>query len=452
MAALQQHVAAIKRAYYALDSTSLHCCFRLDLRTYQTLKADLLRNPGRDLAAWTLQQIPVSGSSIDSDRFQTLVADLLAYVRDFPHPAQISAIAGATFDNAEWDKAYDAWAMVYARASTFFSLPDTTWFVPNLRFFASSLVSLAMSVDQRLDPTRKRKTTDAAGRLSKSAGMAGNDRSQATGADTKRAAVLMLSNLSFKAYFNLNNTRLCETVLGSVENALKLNRTSAAANGLQDDTGEACYSKADRVTYRYYLGRLRLFQHNIRTASVHLRWAFDHCTVRKINNKRAILIPLVATYLILGRYPDETLLASANLQPYFSGMVRRLKAGDASGTLAELDKNMDWFRVRGLYLILREKLQISLWRNLARRCLAISRSAAPVSSAPPTLRLDLLLLAARLSWQDASLELEDIEAVLASLIDQGYVKGYILHSKSMLVLQKGPHMGFPPIHSIFEVK
>ncbi len=28
------------------------------------------------------------------------------------------------------------------------------------------------------------------------------------------------------------------------------------------------------------------------------------------------------------------------------------------------------------------------------------------------------------------------------MIDQGFIKGYILHSKGMLVLQKGPHMGF----------
>lgn len=47
---------------------------------------------------------------------------------------------------------------------------------------------------------------------------------------------------------------------------------------------------------------------------------------------------------------------------------------------------------------------------------------------------------------------EDVEAILASLIDQGFVKGYILHSKSMLVLQKGPHMGFPPIWTLFETK
>ena len=68
------------------------------------------------------------------------------------------------------------------------------------------------------------------------------------------------------------------------------------------------------------------------------------------------------------------------------------------------------------------------------------------------MRLDILVTAARMAWQDASLQLEDIEAVVASMIDQGLIKGYILHSKAMLVLQKGPHMGFPPIWTVFEAR
>ncbi|SPO44091.1 related to protein that forms a complex with Thp3p [Moesziomyces antarcticus] len=448
MAALQQHVAAVKRAYFSQDAHALLAAFRIDPGTFGAIQADLNRDPNRDLSAWVLGQIPVSASPTDSERFQSLVADFLAYVRDHA-PLSYASAASQAPAMADWDRAYDAWALVYSRASAFFSLPDTVWFASSLRFFASSLVTLAMAVDHRTDAVQKRKTTDAAGRLSKAAGMAGNDRSQARGSETKRAAVLMLANLSFKAYFKLNNTRLCETVLGSVENALKLNRTFAANNGQNDESGEQCYSRADRVTYRYYLGRLRLFQHNIRAASTHLRWAFDNCTLRNLRNKRAILIPLVATYLILGRYPEPALLEASNLSQTYGALMFYLKNGQAAAAMDELDRHMDWLRFRGLYLILREKLQISLWRNLARRCLALSYGPAQASSAPPTLRVDMLLSAARLAWRDPSLQPSDIEAILASLIDQGFVKGYILHSKGVLVLQKGPHMGFPPIWTVF---
>ena len=68
------------------------------------------------------------------------------------------------------------------------------------------------------------------------------------------------------------------------------------------------------------------------------------------------------------------------------------------------------------------------------------------------MRLDQLLAAARMAWRDNSLQEDDVEAILASMIDQGFVKGYILHSKAMLVLQKGPHIGFPPIWTVFEAR
>lgn len=120
---------------------------------------------------------------------------------------------------------------------------------------------------------------------------------------------------------------------------------------------------------------------------MHLRWAFDNCTLRSHKNKRSILIPLVASYLILGRYPQEALLATAGLEPVFSGLIYRLKKGDAAGAMDELDKNMDWFRVRGLYLIMKEKLQISMWRNLSRRWwvqLSNRRKHVPLPYIDPT--------------------------------------------------------------------
>jgi hypothetical protein len=44
--------------------------------------------------------------------------------------------------------------------------------------------------------------------------------------------------------------------------------------------------------------------------------------------------------------------------------------------------------------------------------------------------------------------MDDIESMCASLMEQGYIKAYIWQSKSMLVLQKGPQLGFPPVSSV----
>lgn len=62
----------------------------------------------------------------------------------------------------------------------------------------------------------------------------------------------------------LNNVRLCETVLSSVENAIQVNRN---LKNHQDLSGEEQFSLADRVTFKYYVGRLRLSQHRITAVS-----------------------------------------------------------------------------------------------------------------------------------------------------------------------------------------
>ena len=205
MAAVQEYLTTLKTAYNSHDSLTLRNAFhQLQSPFYHRLQADLRSNQflNQDLSQLALRHIPLQSSPYDSERFQTLVADLLAFVQQYPHP---SAALSSNHDT-DWAKAYDAWALVYSRASTFFSLPDTTWFIPTLRLLATTLVSFAMTVDSRLADQKKPKTTDAASRLSKAAGMAGNDRSSAPGTETKRAAVLMLANLSFKAYFNVSHT------------------------------------------------------------------------------------------------------------------------------------------------------------------------------------------------------------------------------------------------------
>lgn len=74
---------------------------------------------------------------------------------------------------------------------------------------------------------------------------------------------LLSPSLSLKRS-KLNNIRLCETVLGSVDNAIQVNKNLKSSRDL---SGEEGYSIADRVTFKYYVGRLRLSQHRITAVS-----------------------------------------------------------------------------------------------------------------------------------------------------------------------------------------
>lgn len=48
-----------------------------------------------------------------------------------------------------------------------------------------------------------------------------------------------------------------------------------------------------------------------------------------------------------------------------------------------------------------------------------------------------------LAWQKLPLGIEEVECLVANLVYRGYVKGYISHSKKVLVLSKAapfPHL------------
>ena len=59
------------------------------------------------------------------------------------------------------------------------------------------------------------------------------------------------------------------------------------------------------VTYRYYIGRLKMFEDNHEDAEENLDYAFQHCHRNAIQNKRRILQYLVPVKLFRGRLPSS---------------------------------------------------------------------------------------------------------------------------------------------------
>ncbi|WFD36884.1 hypothetical protein MCUN1_003775 [Malassezia cuniculi] len=321
---------------------------------------------GHDVAALASQLQFHKVPAAHKKRFASLAEAYLAYVAGPAAP-------------------YDTWSVVFTRATAIFAL-DVPWFSPALKFIGKTLVDLAAQSDAQHNHG---KTVDAAGRLSKCAALSANDRTAATMAETKRSSALALANLSFRAYLRLRNTRLCETVLGSVNNALQMNiRFDGQGDGY---TGEEGYPMSERVMFHYYIGRIRLAYGRITVAAENLRWAFDRCPPSSRHNRRVIAIPLVSAYLILGRYPTQKLLTECGLVDQFSALTHHLRLGNGAGVMSELQRHMHWLRIHGLYGHLQEKLILGVWRNIFRRCLALQLTTA--TNAPPTLRLSTIRVA-----------------------------------------------------------
>jgi hypothetical protein len=104
---------------------------------------------------------------------------------------------------------------------------------------------------------------------------------------SKKAGVLAVVNELFSMYFRLNILRLCKNLIRPVESR-NLNE-----NGIM----------GQMVTYRYYKGRLDMFEDQHGSAEMNLDYAFQHCHRSAIKNKQYILRYLVPVKLYRGRLP-----------------------------------------------------------------------------------------------------------------------------------------------------
>lgn len=77
-------------------------------------------------------------------------------------------------------------------------------------------------------------------------------------------------------------------------------------------------------------------------------------------------------------------------------------------------------------------------------------TAPGAKTPPPTFKLTSFLAAAKLAWRDDTLTLDDVECVAVSLVDQGYVKGYILHGSSRVVLRRTEDFGFVTMSQVYQ--
>ncbi|GAA5826818.1 hypothetical protein JCM5353_005406 [Sporobolomyces roseus] len=369
--------------------------------------------------------------------FLEFVANYLVYVRDTPIPCHTVQ---------DLDKTYRLLEDLYKTGDRLFATSENGYFVPTLRLLTTQLIKTSLLMGKQSGDVKLTRAGEAARLLSRPIGIACSDRSTdpLPGIPAKRSALYHLANSTFLVYFSLKNLRLCDTILSNVSNS-----------GILVDGEE--FGKGDKCGYWYYRGRIHLYQRRLRLAKNDLGKSFGVCWNRAKGNARLILIYWITASVLVGYFPRMELLDYFGLRDQFGeGLLLPLKKGNWRGVLAHLDRYKEWHLKHGNYLVLREKLELICWRNLFRQTLLINTNSHPLptTGGPPTLSLSLVVSAARIAWPQEedggqeSLDLDDLESIAVSLMDQGYVKAYIMHSKRILVLQKGENFGFPPLSSV----
>ena len=208
------------------------------------------------------------------------------------------------------------------------------------------------------------------------------------------------------------------------------------------------------MLFRYYVGRKYMFDNNLKEAEEYLRYSFEHCHRDSLDNKKLILIYLIpgntlhlaskkypyelklmlliAVKMLLGQMPKQSLLKKYDLQQ-FTGVMEAVKEGNLYNLNKALEDNERTFIKWGIFLIL-EKLRIITYRNLFKMVTLLMQSHQ-ISVEAFTTALKMMKV--------EDVDNDETACILANLIYQGRIKGYISFQHNKLVVSK--QNAFPPL-------
>ncbi|GAB1864053.1 CSN12-like protein [Camponotus japonicus] len=195
------------------------------------------------------------------------------------------------------------------------------------------------------------------------------------------------------------------------------------------------FALAQQITYKFFVGRKAMFDSNYKIADEYLTYAFEHCHIQCTKNKRLILTYLVPVKMLLGYMPKQNLLEKYNLMEFWE-LMESVRKGDLRSLEGVMAKHEIFFIDAGIYLIV-EKLKLIAYRNLFKKVyLALNTHQIPVQS---------LLIALQINGME-DIDMDETECLLANLIYEGKIKGYISYQHKKLVISK--QNPFPPLSTI----
>ncbi|CCI50016.1 unnamed protein product [Albugo candida] len=300
---------------------------------------------------------------------------------------------------------------------------ESNWVLSFLHVLILDTRLIASSADQQAARKAGEEIHDnlrnAEQHLKKMFAMAANDRAPLE--QSKKLGSLHIVDQLFKIYFKLNTIHLCRNLIRAVE-------------GPAFPAFER-FSRADKVTYQYYVGRISMFEDQYHKAEKCLDYAWEHCHKSHVRNKRMILQFLVPVKLLLGIMPSPQLMSSYALDEY-NGLTEAIRCGDLRSFNTYLERYQDKYIQQGVFLLI-EKLRLVVFRNLLKKVYLIRQSHQ--------LRFSDLQLACSFVTDEA-MDMNELECILANLIFKGYIKGYMSHQKKILVVSKA--QPFPPITTV----
>lgn len=336
---------------------------------------------------------------------------------DLPQIVEKRFAAGAALNWSDWVATYDHLAECLSKYIAALA-KDTGWSIPLLHALCEDLRVCAEQADEQLrsEGQKPGKLEEAERILKRGFVVTNNDRGPLD-EESKKMGTLGVINQLLKIYFKLNNLRLCGN----------LTRTVNAPNFPSFEL----FPPQDRVTYKYYAGRLHLYDDRIEEAATDLLYAFKHLPVSAETQKRRVLLYLIPAKILTGSTPSRKMLIKFNMH-WFLQIVKAIKTGNLFVFDQAMEEHEEFFIRKALYLAI-EKMRPLVYRSLCRIIFEIGKDYGPAGSGHKV-ALDKFQKALALCGTE--MQRDEIECILANLIFNNYIKGYISHKVGYLVLSK----------------
>lgn len=334
-------------------------------------------------------------------------------------------LAGAALNVNSWARAYvHLNAAVLEYVNNILS-KDDSWSIPLLHALCSDLRVVAEEADVELTRAgyKPGKVEDVERTLKKAFAVTNGDRTN-EGEKSKRIGTLEVINQLLRVYFKINQLRLCQHLIRTVD-----------APGFIDF--ETSFPVEHRVTYKYFVGRLHLFEDRYDQAVECLTYAAENLHASRELHIRFVLMYLIPARILCGTLPAENMLIRYNMH-WFRDITKALKSGNLGLFDTAVAEHELFFIRRGLFLVI-EKMRPIVYRSLCRH---VYRARAAMGKPDPH-KLNLDDFRHALSVCGSKTSRNEVECIMANLIYNGLIKGYISHQVGFLVLStKTP---FPPI-------
>lgn len=233
--------------------------------------------------------------------------------------------------------------------------------------------------------------------------------------------MMHLINQLFKIYFKINKVNLCNPLKRVIEHSNMMD----------------LFPQSHQVIYKFYVGRQAMFENDFNTAAEYFKYAFENCPNKFKSNKRLILVYLIPVNMLRGYMPAPALLAKYDLEP-FAQIVEAVKRGNLVKFNEDMAEYEDFFIENGVYLFL-EKLRMTTYRNLFK---TVSRLVGSAQIA-----IEAFVEALRY-LKDEAADTDACQCILANLIYEGKIKGYISYKHNKLVISRDFKIAFPRLTTI----